>query len=1233
MAGLGFKANGAQANTTDQSDLLIEEGDEKLEPWQLYGGKSKEPDGAFARGFKSAGNAAAISANLAINDAKGAAQAVADADRYTQENPSSKTAQELMGAWQNADESGSGWDNVKSAFSAVGDEVAKDWNESVGVKAKLGSAWGNVKAGGELLAEQVGNSVAPLAGTLVGTAAGAKAGAAGGGAIGAALGGVGAAPGAGIGGTIGGVAGGIVGASIGNSLQEVGFGAQDALQKAGIDAQDVAATEKYLAENRDKLLKQGAIKGTTIGVIDALTMRVAHGLLAGPAKKATNKALAELGVDVADKQAVKTAMQSADFKTLIANDAAYQATRTGVQKAARNVTAAALDPAGEFAGEYLGSGLGYDNWDAKDATLEAVMGLGQSGVMFAGQKAFELARRPQMGAGEDDSQQGGDMPSAPPDAPPLSPSPASPSPANDIGGIPISSAPNATQQSARARNAEPIDLTAAAQQADVTLSAGHTPLLPAPVEQTPAERAGVRAEHGPLSAAAALALNSGAARANALPAPENQAQAQSGGESSTAPMASAASLVAPTSSLEIQPQQEQAPNAQNDADAAMLAATFTNRVQARNALSKARDPSQYEVAGGKNGEPIRIVAKKGAQPASAIVLQNRDRSTPASINQMNEIAANPDYLRTGASRTMDQGAPVVFGGQAPASAVYGNAETVTDNTGKRSNMQYAVVEADDVIPSHRSDGAPIAEYANGAAGKFRVVAGNGRAAGLATAWNRGTAQQYRAELTADAARLGVDAAGIERMRRPMLVRIMNEADVTANIGDRSNIQAGSQLSPREQAANDARRIDFDSVQIGEDGEPQVDAVMRFISAMPTAEQGNLIGSDRLPTRQGIDRYLAAVFHQAYEHDGLTELYSQATDTESRTVIAALGQAAQAMARLKGSGEFDIRGAVAEAAVMAVNAKRRGIKLSQFVQNADFDMDPEAFVVAEFMARNIRSTKAIADGLIRWAALAERQLNIVQSEAVQVGMFGPSPTLSRRELFEELGKDDGQQRQADSALKSGVKPVIEGTERRGSGRSGAASGGTDGAVGKQAETSTDAGSREETKQVEATDGSAPKPQTEQTRAEKEAGAVTVKSDGPFKSKIDAGREMNKRGLNGSHELIKQAGGWVIKPKKPPAASADQNDPFSDEQNLLRSRRTKIGKTLDLMDDAQIEVLYERAGLAGAALPIQDKRAALKQEHPDDIEPLLAAPAQPQAERARAEGYGAGNKLVSLSLIHI
>jgi len=387
--------------------------------------------------------------------------------------------------------------------------------------------------------------------------------------------------------------------------------------------------------------------------------------------------------------------------------------------------------------------------------------------------------------------------------------------------------------------------------------------------------------------------------------------------------------------------------------------------------------------------------------AAPVVLQNRDRTTDASIAQMQEIAANPDYLRAGVSRDMTNGAPVVFG-DLPGTAVIGRPETVVDGRGGRVNTQYAIVDAGDVIASNNADGTTVAEYANGLPGKLRAVAGNGRTAGLQRAYEMGTAGNYSQELMQDAANLGIDPQAVAGMQRPVLVRVMNQADITPDMGDRTNTTSTQKLSPVEQASNDARRFSVANLSFDERGSPTAQSINGFISAMPVAERGDMLNPNGTPTRQAVDRLMAATFKQAYNSDELVQLHAQATDPDARAVLAAAADASGVMAALSDTGEFDVRSAVTDAVKMAVNAARQGLKLSDVLQNTDFDMNPEAYPVATFLARNIRSPKAMAEGLRRWGQLALEQARIAEENQRQGGWLGPAPTLTREEIFARIG---------------------------------------------------------------------------------------------------------------------------------------------------------------------------------------------------------------------------------------
>ena len=328
-------------------------------------------DNPLTRGYKHAVSSAKTAKAMVTGDYQEAARLASERDTYAKRNPGSKEGNELMQAW------GAG-DGVSGGIKNVAGEFAKDWKESPSTFDAVRATGKNLLAMGGGIVEQVPNMVMPMAGMIAGGAAG------------------GASPIPG-----GMVAGSVAGATLGNAATESAEQVDRSLRDAGIDPQDTGAVQAYLEQNGGKIVGQTLTKGAVLGAVDTATAGLAHRLLTAPAKAATRRTLAGMGVDVADKAAVKTAMESAEFGTRIANDAAYQATQKGVNKAARNAGAFAMEPAGEFAGEYFGQGLATGDWDTKGAALEALSSLGQSGITFAGQKFIEYVTRPKSGTSTD----------------------------------------------------------------------------------------------------------------------------------------------------------------------------------------------------------------------------------------------------------------------------------------------------------------------------------------------------------------------------------------------------------------------------------------------------------------------------------------------------------------------------------------------------------------------------------------------------------------------------------------------------------------------------------------------------------------------------------------------------------------------------------------------------------------------------------------------------------------
>lgn len=370
------------------------------------------------------------------------------------------------------------------------------------------------------------------------------------------------------------------------------------------------------------------------------------------------------------------------------------------------------------------------------------------------------------------------------------------------------------------------------------------------------------------------------------------------------------------------------------------------------------------------------------------VLQNRDRTSQDSINQMRSISNNPDYSRLKTSGFLSDGAPVVVDEniQIPASQM-GVTDTASAGN-ERFNVQYAVVEADQLMTSNSIDGTTNAEYQTGAAGKARAIAGNGRITGLQSAWAKGNANKYKADMAADRMH-GIDPTVIEGMRNPVLVRLLPQDQVTDNIGDLSNRDEKGRLSPVEQAKTDMGRIDLDSLKFTADGAIGGEAIHQFRMAQPAAE--------RVTEAEARKRLTSAIFQKAYGNDQLTEIQSGESD-DAKSILSALAQAAPSMSRLEGAGEFDIRPLITQAGIAAVNAARRGTKLADYVQQSEMGIDPMVYPILEMMLNengNIRSSKYIGEQLTNMAKLAYDEANSPSSD-----MFGEKPKRTAEQVIQD-----------------------------------------------------------------------------------------------------------------------------------------------------------------------------------------------------------------------------------------
>lgn len=376
-------------------------------------------------------------------------------------------------------------------------------------------------------------------------------------------------------------------------------------------------------------------------------------------------------------------------------------------------------------------------------------------------------------------------------------------------------------------------------------------------------------------------------------------------------------------------------------------------------------------------------------------IQNRDREGGASQEQILNISAKPDYLRLSTSNMLADGAPVVAYGKIPAKQ-RGRIATVTDAYGKRLQVQYAVMEADDIAASHDDRGNRNTKFYSDDPAVTRAIAGNGRIAGLQLSYERGTADEYRNDMLADDVH-GIDADVIEGMKKPVLVRIMQPKDVTDDIGDRSNTASNLTMNALEQAKNDVNRLGLNNrIDTYASGAPTVEAVSDFINRLPISERGAMRDTDGTPTKQAQDRLQAALFAKAYPKDSLIRLYSQARDTDVNRLLNGM-QGASAAVAVMAQDYPDIRDTIAGAAERTIRALRAGESKEIIESQPDMFKSAEDNATEQAIARIFTRSKSAKEIKGKIEAVA-RALSAEAEGKQHESMFAELEPLSPAEII-------------------------------------------------------------------------------------------------------------------------------------------------------------------------------------------------------------------------------------------
>lgn len=455
------------------------------------------------------------------------------------------------------------------------------------------------------------------------------------------------------------------------------------------------------------------------------------------------------------------------------------------------------------------------------------------------------------------------------------------------------------------------------------------------------------------------------------------------------------------------------------------------------ALKNAPTAPELKQAEPPTAAPVDVMQDQTQQEQAAQIqekspiLQNRDRSSNSSVMQMKSMANNLDYGRTGYSRDLANGAPVVSYGSVPAVQL-GRKDFAVDSKGSRIPVQYAVLEADDILTSNDINGMSNHEYGNPQ--RVNAIAGNGRITAMQYAYAHNTAGNYRQEFEADDLH-GINPQIIKSMKHPVLVRVMPTENITEDIGDRSNTTSNLQLNPVEVAKNDVNRVDLSNLKFNADDSPSNESILQFLSSLPQQEVAQLVQSDGTPNSEAIRRFNNALFQKAYKSERLTNLFATAVKVEGKRLINILARLAPKAIELEGAGDLDIRPLIVEAVQALMVGIQKGQKLEDLARQTDAFEDPDVMEFKKLFAidqRGVEKPLRILEEAVDFAINAAK-------EAQNDNMFGMEPPTRRdvlnhynRILDDEYGNKAARYKTTDenAAGPSSAEENASGRERGG-----------------------------------------------------------------------------------------------------------------------------------------------------------------------------------------------------------
>lgn len=845
-----------------------------------------------------------------------------------------------------------------------------------------GAMLDNPEGAAQFVAEQAPNSAVSLGAGWAGAKGGALAG--------SAFGPVGTA--------VGGIGGFLGGMFLGNWLLETGSKAMD------------KAEGGFTQAERGEALLEGATKGAVITGVDALTLgvggKVAKGLNKAAIEagaRAEARVLSEAGVDLASRAAIEKALAEPALREA-AKAAGQQAAKQAASIKSKAATAGAgisMETVGEGTGEYLGELAATGKADVYDAVMEAAAGMTQSGP----ETAWNMRRA----SGNDLDSRGIARAGAQaePTGSPVAGGITNPALDANQAGQRIT-AERAMDQQRAAESAIPQDPASTGPQkrpqerlAELEIQSQTMGLTPALVSEKQAILEGMQAER-------ADAPQQGIDQPQAANQPEAVGQVSAADPATAQQSAPITNFWTYAKSKGYAPGQLRVGTPEHAAVKAEFDAQKTAPAAQRASILPTVATDQTSTAPANSATPAM---------GQDLSLQNRDRSRTASVVQMQDIANRPDYMRLGPSRSPDAGAPMVFAVADDISMHVpegneGRVDVAVMADGQRVPFRYAVVEASSVQPSNLADGSPNPLFMDTEPGTLKAL-NNGRTAGLRAAYERGTAENYRQELIADAAAHGVPVEAIARTPNPILVRVYSEASNTPDMATKSQGQ-GLGMSPGELARQDAPLIDASVLAVYQSADvtsaANRDFVRAFVGKLLAAGQdvAPLMTAEGTLSPAGRTRIQAALMQAAYGDADLVQELFDSLDTDIKSIGEALKAVAGEWANMRDSArtgainpDADITGNLLQAIALIRQSRRDHQALTEIISQPDLMTGevPDSLTVGLLRMFHTGPNLSRAAGRDRVAQDLRNYLGMAMATSAEPDMFGQ--TVAPFTIVQEL----------------------------------------------------------------------------------------------------------------------------------------------------------------------------------------------------------------------------------------